>query len=113
MRLINVNLPEKRRGLRWTRQSVRQYDGMIVPDKDSMQRPIYWFTLRPLHGADEGTDRWAVEHNWVSITPLRLDLTAEKDLARAFARLETPSVIATRIRASSKRGRNKSPKRQT
>ena len=112
MRLINVNLPEKPRGLRWTRQSVRQYDGMVVPGKDPMQRPIYWFTVRPLHGAEEGTDRWAVEHKWVSITPLRLDLTAEKDLARALARPETPPVSATKTRASSKRGRNKSPKRQ-
>src|SRR5580704_840945 len=33
--------------------------------------------------AGEGTDRWAVEHNWVSVTQLRLDLTDEKELGRA------------------------------
>ena len=31
--------------------------------------------------------RWAIEHNWVSITPLRLDLTDEKDLARALRKV--------------------------
>ncbi len=92
MPLVNVNLPQKPRGIRWTRQSVRQYDGKVLPSKDPMGRPIYWFTITPLQGAEEGTDRWAVEHNWVSITPLRLDLTDEKDLARALALHHTPPI---------------------
>ena len=92
MSLVNVNLPEKPKGIRWTRQSVRQYDGKVVPGKDPMGRPIFWFTVTPLEGAEEGTDRWAVEHNWVSITPLRLDLTDEKDLARALSLAQTPPV---------------------
>ena len=78
--LVNVNLPEKPKGIRWTRQSVRHYDGKVVPDKDPAGRPIFWFTVTPLEGAAEGTDRWAVEHGWVSITPLRLDLTDEPTL---------------------------------
>jgi len=90
--LVNVNLPEKPKGIRWTRQSVRHYDGKVVPSKDPMGRPIFWFTVTPLEGAEEGTDRWAVEHNWVSITPLRLDLTDEKDLARALSLAQTPPV---------------------
>jgi hypothetical protein len=32
----------------------------------------------PLEGAEEGTDRWAIEHNWVSGTSLGLDLTDGK-----------------------------------
>ena len=92
MSLVNVNLPEKPKGIRWTRQSVRQYDGKVVPGKDPMGRPIFWFTVTPLEGAEEGTDRWAVEHNWVSITPLRLDLTDEKDLARALSLAQIPPV---------------------
>jgi len=83
--LVNVNLPEKPKGIRWTRQSVRHYDGKVVPDKDPAGRPIFWFTVTPLEGAAEGTDRWATEHGWVSITPLRLDLTDEADLARALS----------------------------
>ncbi len=92
MPLINVNFPEKPRGIRWTRQSVRQYDGKVAPSKDPMGRPIFWFTIIPLEGAEEGTDRWAVEHNWVSVTPLRLDITDEKELGRALALHHTPPI---------------------
>ena len=78
--LYNVNLPPDPKGIRWTRQSVRLYDGTIVPGIDPMGRKHYWFTVTPLEPAEEGTDRWAVEHDYVSITPLRLDLTDEKRL---------------------------------
>jgi 5'-nucleotidase len=110
MSLVNVNLPAKPRGIRWTRQSVRHYDGKVVPSKDPMGRPIYWFTITPLEGAEEGTDRWAVEHNWVSITPLRLDLTDEKDLARALALHHTPPIDTD---MSGTLQRNKTSRRKT
>jgi 5'-nucleotidase len=96
MPLLNVNLPDKPKGIRWTRQSVREYDGKVVPSKDPMGRSIFWFTITPLEAAEDGTDRWAVEHNWVSITPLRLDLTDEKELARALSLSQTPPVTAKR-----------------
>jgi 5'-nucleotidase len=85
MCLVNVNVPEKPKGIRWTRQAVKQYDGEVVRGKDPLKRPIYWFTIKPLVGEEEGTDRWAFGKNFVSITPLRLDLTDEKDLARVLA----------------------------
>lgn len=78
--LYNVNFPEHPEGIVWTRQSVRLYDGIIVPGTDPLGRKHYWFTVKPLEPAEAGTDRWAVEHNKVSITPLRLDLTDEKIL---------------------------------
>lgn len=81
--LINVNLPKQPRGIRWTRQSVRQYDGKVVPGIDPMGRKHYWFTVVPLGPAEEGTDRWAMEHEYASITPLRLDLTNEEELTKA------------------------------
>src|SRR5215471_8089505 len=31
MPLINVNLPPRPRGIRWTRQAVQQYDGEVIP----------------------------------------------------------------------------------
>jgi 5'-nucleotidase len=104
MPLVNVNLPQKPRGIRWTRQSVRHYDGKVAPAKDPMGRPIFWFTIIPLQGAEEGTDRWAVEHDWVSITPLRLDLTDEKELGRALALHHTPA-ISTNKSGTSQRGK--------
>ncbi len=78
--LFNVNLPEDPQGIKWTRQSVRLYDGHIVPGMDPMGRKHYWFTVSALEPADENTDRWAVENGYVSITPLRLDLTNEEVL---------------------------------
>lgn len=80
--LFNVNFPPEPKGIKWTRQSVRLYDGTIVPGMDPLGRKHYWFTVTPLAPADEGTDRWAVENDYVSITPLRLDLTHEGELER-------------------------------
>jgi 5'-nucleotidase len=85
--LVNVNFPESApAGLRWTRQSVRHYDGKVVPGADPMGRKHFWFVVIPIEEAEEGTDRWAVERGYVSMTPLRLDLTNEVELARALAR---------------------------
>jgi len=87
MQLINVNLPDKLpRGIRWTRQSVRQYDGRVVAGKDPMGRSHYWFTVVPIEAAEEGTDRWAIEHGYVSMTPLRLDITDTACLDAAVAK---------------------------
>jgi 5'-nucleotidase len=80
LRLVNVNFPPAPRGMCWTRQSVRHYDGWVVPGADPLGREHFWFTVRPLEPADEGTDRWAVESGLVSLTPLRLDLTDESCL---------------------------------
>jgi 5'-nucleotidase len=85
--LVNVNFPDKiPKGLRWTCQSVRHYDGKVVPSQDPMGRKIFWFTVIPIEQMEEGTDRWAVEHGYVSMTPLRLDLTNEEELAGAQLR---------------------------
>lgn len=73
--LYNVNFPPSPKGVEWTRQSVRFYDGSVVPVKDPFGRELYWSTVIPLEPAEEGTDRWAVENSFTSITPLRLDLT--------------------------------------
>lgn len=85
--LVNVNLPMRPRGLRWTRQSVRHYDGRVHPGIDPLGRQHYWFAPVPIEPPDEGTDRWAVEHGYVSITPLRLDLTDHAALARIHDRM--------------------------
>lgn len=73
--LFNVNIPPDPKEIMWTRQSVRMYDGIIKPDMDPMGRKHYWFSVMPLEPAEEGTDQWAVENGYVSITPLQLDLT--------------------------------------
>src|SRR5262245_19819333 len=56
--LVNVNFPaEPPRGTQWTRQSLRHYDGRLVPDTDPMGRTHYWFTVVPVEATEEGTDR--------------------------------------------------------
>jgi 5'-nucleotidase len=92
--LVNINVPRDPRGLLWTKVSVRQYDGQIVPTKDPQGRDRYWFSVRPLEGAEEGTDRWAVEQGWISITPLRLDLTDEVQLEAVVQRRPLDQALA-------------------
>jgi 5'/3'-nucleotidase len=81
--LVNVNFPAKPpRGTLWTRQSMRHYDGKVVPAKDPMGRLHYWYTVVPVEATEEGTDRWAMDQGYVSMTPLRLDLTDNEALER-------------------------------
>lgn len=80
--LFNVNFPPEPKGIKWTRQSVRLYDGHVVPGIDPMERKHFWITVSALEAAEEDTDRWAVENDYVSITPLRLDLTNEAELEK-------------------------------
>ena len=85
--LVNVNFPARApRGTRWTRQSLRHYDGRVVPIKDPMGRTHYWFTVVPVESPEDGSDRCAIEQGFVSMTPLRLDLTDETLLADAEKR---------------------------
>jgi 5'-nucleotidase len=95
--LVNVNLPREPRGLIWTRVSVRRYDGLVVPAKDPAGRELYWFTVKPIEGADEGTDRWAIEQGWISMTPLRLDLTDEAQLRHVRERAPLDNAVASAV----------------
>lgn len=92
--LVNVNLPRDPRGVLWTNVSVRQYDGRIVPMKDPQGRDVFWFTVKPLEPAEEGTDRWAVEQDWISLTPLRIDLTDEVQLRSVTQRRPLDRALA-------------------
>lgn len=113
MCLVNVNLPPKPKGICWTRLAIGEYDGEVIPDKDPMGRPIFWFTVKPLANEAEGTDRWAFSNNCVSITPLRLDLTAESDLAHALALPATSAIQpSTRDKRRTKKLRKSSQARR-
>ncbi len=82
--LLNVNFPAKPNGkIIWTRQSVRHYEGVVLPGEDPMGRMHYWFSEEPREEVEEGTDRWAIENGYVALTPLRLDLTEYEALEKA------------------------------
>jgi 5'-nucleotidase len=98
LQLVNVNLPREPKGLCWTRLAVQHYDTRVLPGQDPMGRKNYWLTIEPIEDVEQGTDRWAVRHQYVSLTPLRLDLTDEDALQEAVAHQPTkaaPVGVAT------------------
>ncbi len=90
-RLVNVNLPKEPKGIRWTHQSVRAYNGKVVESQDPMGRKHYWFSAIPLTAPDENSDRWAVDNGLVSLTPLRLSLTDDEWLQNLAIEQTSPA----------------------
>lgn len=78
--LLNVNVPnigdDQIRGVRITRQGKRVYNGAVVEKTDPRGEKYYW-----IGGEEPGfeelvdSDIEAVLGGWISITPLKLDLT--------------------------------------
>lgn len=95
--LVNVNLAREPRGLLWTRASMQAYDGRIVPAQDPLGHDVYWFSVSPVDAATEGTDRWAVEQQWVSITPLTLNVTDETYLDQVRETHPLDTHVASRV----------------
>jgi 5'/3'-nucleotidase len=78
--LLNVNVPflpeNKIRGIRLTRQGLRVYHSRLDERTDPRGHPYYWIGGDAPTGVPErGTDVRALAENFVSVTPLQLDLT--------------------------------------
>ncbi|MGA9115498.1 MAG: 5'/3'-nucleotidase SurE [Bacteroidota bacterium] len=78
--LLNVNVPavdEKRiRGVRVTRQGASTWDDTFDVRRDPANREYFWLTGRlKVTDTDPGVDEVAVRNRYVSITPIRYDLT--------------------------------------
>lgn len=79
--LLNVNVParsaEEIAGVRVTRLGRRVYRDLLIERLDPRGRPYYWIGGEPPGGAvdETGTDIWALAQGYVSITPLRMDMT--------------------------------------
>ena len=75
---INVpNLPEgKIQGIRATRLGNRHKSEGVITQTDPRGEPMYWVgPPGKAQDAGEGTDFHAIEHDFISITPLQIDLT--------------------------------------
>ncbi|RMH68685.1 MAG: 5'/3'-nucleotidase SurE [Gemmatimonadetes bacterium] len=78
--LLNVNIPAvdagEIRGVRITRLGKRTYQNPVVKKEDPRGRNYYWLAGTPVNtdlGTD--TDTYAIENDYISITPIHLDLT--------------------------------------
>lgn len=79
-RLLNVNLPfrpwESIEGVQVTRLGSRRYRDTLIKKVDPRGRDYYWIGGEdPVWESTPGTDFQAVHEGWISVTPLRLDLT--------------------------------------
>jgi len=79
--LLNVNIPaldeDELLGVEITRQARSRWEESFIERSDPFKQPYYWLSGRFVN-LDEGehTDLNAVERGFISITPLRIDLTA-------------------------------------
>ena len=86
--LFNVNIPalpfEQIKGVEVTRQAHSRWEESFVERTDPFNEPYYWLSGHFVN-LDEGehTDLEAIEKGFVSLTPLRYDLTAH-DLLDEF-----------------------------
>ncbi len=83
--LLNINAPdvawEDVRGFRATRLGRRVYRDVLIKRLDPRGVPYYWIGGDPPTGyPDEGTDLQALTNNFVSITPLHMDMTQHRFL---------------------------------
>jgi 5'-nucleotidase len=82
--LLNVNIPAAMpRGVRVTRVGEHRWEDTIVTRQDPEGREYHWVagTSRAADAHDLGTDYGAVQAGFISVTPVRLDLTARDLLA--------------------------------
>ena len=75
--LLNVNIPEgETKGIRITKQGFKEARPVISELIDPRGKPYYWIgEVRDGFRAEGGTDFEAVEEGFVSVTPMRSDLT--------------------------------------
>jgi 5'-nucleotidase len=88
--LLNVNIPflpeNQIKGWQLTRQGLRVYHDRLDRRADPRGRPYFWIGGdTPTGVPDAGTDFGALSQGYISITPLQLDLTDYRTLAKLRA----------------------------
>jgi 5'-nucleotidase len=85
--LLNINVPgvapEHCPGIALTRMGKRVYQDQLIERMDPRGVPYYWIGGPPPSGlAEPGTDFHALVNRYVAVTPIQLDLTAQRLLQR-------------------------------
>ncbi len=75
MTFLNINVPKWSKGVRLTKQGRRRYIGKVHKYKDPRGLDCYWIGGKIEDEGESGTDVDAVKNGFVSITPVRLDVT--------------------------------------
>jgi len=92
--LVNINFPAvvaaDVKGIRVVRQGFHDYArGSLIESVDPRGFPYYWFGLHPMeHTPGADTDLEAIAGDYISVTPLHLDLTHDAELGRLAGRYE-------------------------
>jgi 5'-nucleotidase len=92
--VLNLNVPDvaldQLRGIRATRLGFRHKSEPILKDKDPYGRPIYWVGPAGAgQDAGDGTDFFAIEQGYASVTPLKVDLTRKEVIGSLSEWLES------------------------
>lgn len=83
--ILNVNVPDiplaQLAGIRVTRQGRRHRAETMVKAHDAVGRDVYWYgAVGSEQDAGPGTDFHAIAHNYASVTPISVDMTAHKSI---------------------------------
>lgn len=94
--ILNINVPDvpydNLAGFRATRLGLRHKSEPVIRSEDPNGEPIYWVgPPGPEQDAGEGTDFDAVRNDYVSVTPLKVDLTHKDSLPRLEQWLQAPN----------------------
>lgn len=97
--LLNVNVPDDPTGVRVTRQGLRTFFDALDRRTDPQGRPYYWIGGQPAEDEpDDGSDIQALAEGYVSITPIRMDLTHHGLLSELAAWRVFTDPVATAAR---------------
>ncbi|MCF2858973.1 5'/3'-nucleotidase SurE [Pseudoalteromonas sp. SMS1] len=83
--IINLNVPDipldDLKGIKVTRLGARHKADTMTKQRDPWHRDIYWYgSLGSESDAGEGTDFFAINQGYASITPLTVDMTAHDSI---------------------------------
>jgi 5'-nucleotidase len=75
--LLNVNVPQGEiKGVKVTRQGIKNARPVITEHIDPRGKPYFWIGEQYFRSnAEDGTDYRAIEEGYISVTPLRSDMT--------------------------------------
>ncbi|HUQ33780.1 MAG TPA: 5'/3'-nucleotidase SurE, partial [Pyrinomonadaceae bacterium] len=91
--LLNINFPRGEfKGVRVTRQGLKNARPVISEHIDPRGKPYYWIGEEYFaSNSADGTDYQAIEQGYISVTPLKSDMTDH----RALTTVETWNYINT------------------